>query len=82
MSTLFDFAVALTRAEAAPILDRVASKQDVMTDEDFAKWHAHWKASTKAIATIRDEQTLAEVDADELACLDRAAARAINNGFN
>lgn len=82
MSALFDFAVALTRAEAAPIIDRVARKQDVMTDEDFSKWHARWKASAKASAAISDDQTRAEVDAEELAVFDRAEARAINNGFN
>jgi hypothetical protein len=85
----FDLAVALTRAEAAPTLAKVAQKYVALklirnraqeTCCCSAYSFIHRSGGGKCPGPNPDTQTRAEIDAEELACFDRAEARAINSG--
>ena len=91
MSGYFDLAVALTRAEAAPTLARVAQKQVALR---LIRNHAqetcccssykfpHRAGSGQCPGPNGDDFTddRKQIDAEELACFDRAAARSVNSG--
>lgn len=76
----FPLAVLITRAQAEPILAKVA-QHDEVTERCLASFR---KVRADRIARGEDindtERTQAEVDAEELALFDRAEARAINSG--
>jgi hypothetical protein len=92
----FDLAVALTRAEAAPTLARVASKAIALktirnraqeTCCCSAYSHPHRIGGGKCPGVNRNdersaeaERTREEINAEELALFDRAEAMAINSG--
>lgn len=76
MGSYFPLACDLARAEA----ERVLVKQDVLSSDDvMTLFIEKWKKQTAKPAE-REEQTIAEVNAEEAALFDRAAARAINSG--
>jgi len=58
----------------------VRERQDVMTDADFLAWHERWKKATAKKAARRDETTIGEANAQELAAFDSAESSAINSG--
>lgn len=85
----FSLAVALTRAEAAPTLARVAQKavslrlirnraQETCCCSAYP--FIHRSGGGKCPGPNPDTQTRAEIDAEDLACFDRAEARAVNSG--
>ena len=88
----FALATALTRAEAAPTLAKVAQKsvalrliknraQETCCCSAYPDF-PHRPGGGKCPGPSTETQTRDQIDADDLACFDRAAARAINNGFN
>lgn len=58
----------------------VRERQDVMTDADFLAWHERWKKATAKKSARREDPTIDEVNAQELASFDSAEASAINAG--
>lgn len=85
----FNLAVNLTRAEAAPTLAKVAQKNIALrliknkaqeTCCCSAYSFPHRAGSGWCPGVSSNEQTRAEIDAEELALFDRAEARAINSG--
>jgi hypothetical protein len=89
MNSYFNLAVALTRAEAAPTLARVAQKQVALrlirnraqeTCCCSAYTFPHRSGSGWCPGPNVETQTLDDINAEELALFDRAEARAINSG--
>lgn len=82
----FSLAVALTRAEAAPTLAKLAAKhlaiQQIAADSHERMLASFRSDRAKKLLRETCERTQSEVDAEELAVFGRAEARAINNGFN
>ena len=76
----FPLAVLISRAQAEPILAKVA-QHDEVTERCLASFR---KVRADRVARGKydkqAERTQAEIDAEELALFDRAEARAINSG--
>lgn len=80
MGSYFQLACDLARSEAEKVSANKARQQDVLSQEDFTKLFIEkWKRQTTK-PLEREEQTISEVNAEEAALFDRAAARAINSG--
>ena len=78
----FNLAVELTRAEAAPTLAKLAAKHRAI-QQIAADSHERMLASLRADhikRALNDTYNLDATNAEERACFDRAAARAINSG--
>ena len=85
----FNLAVNLTRAEAAPTLAKVAQKNIALkTIRNRAQETCccssykfpHRSGSGQCPGPNAETQTLDDINREELACFDRAAARAVNSG--
>jgi len=59
-------------------LPTIRTKQNVMSDADFDAWHERWKKSTAKKAARRDETTIDEANAQDLATFDATEAAVIN----
>jgi len=83
VSDLFDFAAALAREQAANARYETAHRRML---ESFARDRARRYAELKAASTPNlcggfiDQQTQAELDAENLALFDATEARTINSG--